>query len=90
MRRLHLIIRGHVQGVCFRLYTRSEAQRLGLTGWVRNRSDGTVELVAEGCEQALEALHAWCRHGPDYAQVSRVDAEMEPVSGEFADFRIAY
>jgi len=88
--RAHLVINGSVQGVCFRMYTRDEARRLGVTGWVRNRTDGTVELVAEGSKEAVTALSAWCRHGPSYAHVTDVQCNTGAATGEFADFRILY
>ena len=66
---------GRVQGVSYRAATASEARRLGLVGWVRNRVDGTVELEAEGADDRVAALLAWCEHGPPAARVSRVQAE---------------
>ncbi len=85
--RAHLRIYGQVQGVFFRASTESEARRLGLTGWVRNRPDGSVEVVAEGPKATLEELAAWCRHGPPRAQVDRLDVEWSEASGEFSGFR---
>jgi len=78
MRRIHLVISGRVQGVYFRQSTRIKAQELGVSGWVRNRSNGTVEMVAEGPVESLELLVNWCGVGPDMAQVTaleRVDGE---------------
>lgn len=69
---LRLVIRGTVQGVGFRAWTRREARRLGLRGWVRNLSDGSVEALAVGDDAALEALAEACRRGPALAQVSAV------------------
>ncbi len=79
-REIHLLIRGRVQGVGFRWFVRERARRLGLAGWVRNRSDGTVELAAWGSDDALEALLARCREGPPSARVERID--VEPEEGE--------
>ena len=73
MTRVHLVIHGRVQGVYYRATTQEEAQRLTLNGWVRNRSDGTVELVAEGPVEQVQALVEWCNRGPDLARVDRVD-----------------
>jgi acylphosphatase len=73
-----LRISGRVQGVGFRYALQSEAERLGLAGWVRNRSDGTVEALARGAPQALEALAAWARRGPPAARVSAVQVEAAP------------
>jgi acylphosphatase len=86
----HAIVHGRVQGVCFRYYTREEALRLGLVGWVRNLQDGTVELVAEGEKGALEALEAWIGRGPSMARVDRVDLEWRPAAENFATFAINY
>ena len=72
--RTHLRVEGRVQGVYFRVSTQAEAQRLGLVGWVRNRRDGTVEAVAEGPVERVEALVAWVHEGPPTAQVERVEA----------------
>ncbi|NVB41083.1 acylphosphatase [Pseudenhygromyxa sp. WMMC2535] len=87
-RRVHLRIRGRVQGVYYRASTREQAAALGLRGWVRNRPDGSVELVAEGEPGALEALLAWCAQGPPAAQVSAVETQHLDATGEFADFQI--
>jgi acylphosphatase len=86
--RVHAVVHGRVQGVSFRWHTEEEAERLGLTGWVRNRSDGSVELEAEGARDAVERLVAWCRQGPPAARVTGVEvAWRAPVGGE-AGFRI--
>lgn len=68
----HLLISGRVQGVGFRYSMVEEAERLGATGWVRNRRDGTVEAMVDGADDAVAALVAWARHGPPAAQVSEV------------------
>ncbi len=70
---LHLAIHGRVQGVNFRYSLALEAERLGLQGWVRNRSDGSVEAVARGPAAACEALARWARRGPPAARVDRVN-----------------
>ena len=85
---MKLVVRGRVQGVGFRWATQEEAQRLGLTGWVRNLADGAVEVVAEGSRPDLEALAGWCRAGPRFAQVRGVDILWEEALGEFVDFSI--
>src|SRR5258707_8454295 len=69
----HLKISGRVQGVGFRYSMRDEAERLGVTGWVRNRRDGTVEAVIDGAPEAVEAVFAWGRRGPRRAQVNEVE-----------------
>lgn len=88
--RVHLIIEGRVQGVWFRESTRREAASLKLTGWVRNRRDGTVEAVVEGPAPAVERLVSWCRKGPPAARVTGVRREDEVWRGEFDDFDIVY
>jgi acylphosphatase len=86
--RVRLKIEGRVQGVFFRATAVREATRRGLTGWVRNCPDGSVELVAEGKKADLEALIAWCRHGPPGAGVTAVEIREEPFRGEFSRFEI--
>ena len=88
--RLRLIIEGRVQGVWFRESTRKEAARMGVYGWVRNRPEGSVEVVAEGAEEKVRKLAAWCRHGPPSARVSRVHETEEAFQGEFTDFDVVY
>lgn len=87
-RTLHLKIAGRVQGVGYRESLRAEALRFGVTGWVRNRRDGSVEAVLQGPCDAVEGVIAWARRGPPDAYVTQVEAQ--PASGEFdrpyADF----
>ena len=89
-RRTHLQISGRVQGVTYRESARREALRLGLSGWVRNCPDGSVEAVAEGSPDALEAFVAWCHRGPAYAKVEAVAVQDEPPRGEAGPFRVEY
>jgi acylphosphatase len=70
-----------VQGVSFRWHTREEAGALGLTGWVRNLPDGSVEVLAEGEQAPLEALARWVAHGPPHARVDHVDARWTAAEG---------
>ena len=86
--RLHLVISGRVQGVCFRMYAQEEAESVGVTGWIRNCPDGSVEVVVEGEEQEIGEFLAWCRHGPPHARVMGVREESLPATGEFASFDI--
>jgi acylphosphatase len=80
----HLIISGRVQGVGFRMSMCCEAERLGVTGWVRNRRDGTVEAVIDGAPAAVAALIEWARAGPPGARVSGV--AVGETEGKFAAF----
>ena len=80
-----LRIEGRVQGVWFRESMRREAVALGLTGWVRNRLDGSVEATIEGSAQAVQAMTEWARRGPGRADVQRVQ-ELEAPAGSFATF----
>ena len=86
--RLELRVFGRVQGVAFRWYAREKARELGLTGWVRNRPDGSVRLVAEGDRAGLEALETWTRRGPDRARVERIETDWQDPTGSMEDFRI--
>jgi acylphosphatase len=82
-KRVRARVRGRVQGVYYRASTRERAQQLAVTGWVRNRADGTVELEAQGPAAAVDALLAWCGDGPPAARVAGVEAgEIEPIDGE--------
>jgi acylphosphatase len=83
VRRAALIITGRVQGVLYRAEARREARKLGLTGFVRNREDGTVHAEAEGADTAVGAFIRWCRRGPENARVEDVKVEeREPEGGE--------
>lgn len=88
--RVHLIIKGRVQGVYFRLSTKEEADDLGLTGWARNLPDGAVEVVAEGPEDDIEDFVDWCRQGPPMARVDSVDIQRLEATGEFTGFSKGY
>lgn len=87
---LHVLISGRVQGVGFRQATYDEAVRLGLTGWVRNLSDGRVEAVFSGARELQEQVLAWCRKGPTFAHVEEVEAEYECHDDRFAGFEIRF
>ncbi|NLW51313.1 MAG: acylphosphatase [Candidatus Brocadiaceae bacterium] len=88
--RAHVVVHGRVQGVWFRGRTRNEALRQSLTGWVRNRPDGTVEAVFEGDRSRVQQMVVWCHQGPPLAHVTRVDLHWGEPTGEFSDFRVDY
>lgn len=87
---MHLQITGRVQGVAFRAYTTREARRLDLSGWVRNCTDGSVELLAEGDMAPLEELEAWCHHGPTSASVANINTQWLEFIGDLGPFSIRY
>jgi acylphosphatase len=84
MKTQHLHIQGRVQGVWFRESMRSEAERLGVTGWVRNAPDGSVEAVIQGPDAAVDALIAWAQAGPPQARVERL--VLTDAQGQFGSF----
>jgi len=88
MERLEARVYGRVQGVGFRHFVNQQARALGLRGWVRNRRDGSVEVVAEGSRPALDALLAALYEGPPAARVRAVEARWGPAQGTFSDFHI--
>lgn len=86
---LYVAVRGRVQGVGFRWFVRERARALGLTGWVRNRQDGSVEVFAMGNDSSLQQLRGLLRTGPTGAQVSDVvDQTAEPTVGALDPFGI--
>lgn len=88
LKQLQLTVRGRVQGVYFRASAQREARRLGLAGWVRNRPDGSVEIMVEGEEESIRDLYGWAQKGPGAARVDRVDVRWRSFTGEYPDFRI--
>jgi acylphosphatase len=79
LRRVQVVISGRVQGVAFRAHCQRQASLLGLTGWVRNLWDGSVEALFEGPSEAVDAMLGWCRRGPSSAVVTGVEVtEAEP------------
>jgi len=88
--RCRAVAHGLVQGVFFRASARVQANRLGLSGWVRNRRDGSVEAVFEGPRGACEQFLAWFGRGPERASVDRVAVSWETPTGEFEYFDVVY
>ena len=83
---LRLLIYGRVQGVSFRESMRREAQNLAISGWVRNRHDGTVEALVHGESADVDSIVRWAKHGPEFAYVERV--EIEPDKGSYTAFEV--
>jgi acylphosphatase len=87
---MRVIVHGQVQGVAFRHYTHRRAEEVGVSGWVRNRPDGSVEALFEGPEKAVRNMVEWCRSGPPAALVERLEVSQEDYRGEFDSFNITY
>ncbi len=79
LKKIHLLISGKVQGVFYRLNVKQKAEELNLTGWVKNRSDGRVEILAEGEKEDLNKLIKWCYNGPKEARVEKVEVEWRDI-----------
>lgn len=88
--RARVLVSGRVQGVYYRSYAQNRARQLGLKGWVRNNPDGSVEMVCEGEEEAVESMIDWCWKGSPSSRVSGVEVAWEEYRGEFEDFRVTY
>ena len=88
--RARVLVSGLVQGVFFRSYAVEEARSLNLTGWVKNRWDGRVEVLMEGDKEDINKMIAWLREGPPTAQVSDIEITWEKYSGEFNYFSVKY
>ncbi len=90
-KRVHAIVSGIVQGVCYRAFTWDAARQIGdLSGYVRNLPDGTVELVAEGPADKVDALLEKCKQGPPYGRVSNIVVDEETPLGDTGGFEITY
>lgn len=88
MKTLHIIVNGRVQGVYFRAYTKKQAEKQGITGYVSNKEDGTVEIIASGDQQSLDNLVSWCNKGPLLAKVSNVLIKDYSTTESFTQFEI--
>lgn len=86
----HVLISGKVQGVFFRSNTEDKVKELGLNGWVKNLPDGRVEAVFEGEEKVVNEMVEWCKKGPRFSHVRRIDVEFDKASNEFHNFEIRY
>ena len=89
-RRVRLVVEGRVQGVWYRDSARRKASELGLTGWVKNRREGNVEILAEGAMDNITELKNWCYDGPPGAIVTDVKETIEEFKGEFLSFDIVF
>ena len=90
MERIHLYIEGLVQGVGFRYYTRAKAKEAGVFGWVKNLSDGRVEIVAEGEKESIDKFMALLREGNLGTHIDKAEKDEEPYTGHFRHFYISY
>jgi len=86
--RAHVFVSGRVQGVFFRVETRSEAMKRNVAGWVRNTSEGRVEAIFEGEKADVEQLIDFCRSGPPGSRVTELDVQWEDYTGDFNSFKI--
>ncbi len=89
MKQAHVIVSGYVQGVWYRKFVKTNAQKLGLTGWVRNIPENRVEGLIQGPQNAIKKLIELCGEGPQFAEVKDIRVEWEEGELEFEDFKIA-
>ena len=91
-KQLHIIVQGKVQGVYFRNFTRREAEKYALTGWVRNLANGEVEILLQGDIEALEKIKQWCWQGSPHSKVNNVliKDEIKEFSESFSSFQIRH
>lgn len=85
---VHLKIYGRVQGVFFRRNAKIEADRLGIGGWVRNDADGSVEIMAGGEKASLDQFVKWCKKGPPFSRVEKVEVDFPKTEEDFEGFEI--
>jgi acylphosphatase len=88
--RAHIVVNGKVQGVYFRQNTQRVCSRYGVTGWISNQADGSVETVLEGDRDSVEKVIEWCKVGPPNARVEEFDLRYDRYTGEFQGFKINY
>jgi len=90
MKRFKIRIYGLVQGVFFRVNTKKVAEELGLNGWIKNKEDGSVEVLVEGEESKIQELLKWCKKGSSASIVEKIEIKREKFNGEFKSFEILY
>ncbi len=98
MQQAHIFVSGFVQGIGFRAFVKSHAQKLGLTGWVRNTEDGRVEAVFQGshslssgqAKEAIEEMISLCNKGPFLSEVTEIDVAWGEKTEQFSSFEIAH
>ncbi len=90
LKRIRVLVEGRVQGVYYRASTQQQAVSLGVTGWVRNLADGSVEFEAQGSNQQLLHLLDWAKQGPSNAQVTSVTESVIPLVNDEQQFNIHY
>ena len=87
---IHVIVKGHVQGVGFRFYAERAAVKSGLTGWVKNLSNGDVETVAQGSKQSLDSYIDWLKQGPSTARVIDISIQWREITQFYNSFSLTY
>lgn len=90
MKTMHVIVKGRVQGVCFRDYTQRQARLLELTGWVRNKADGTVESVFRGNAASVDKMLQWLWQGSPMSKVEAVESRVVDEKINFEGFEVRY
>lgn len=90
MKATHIIVKGRVQGVFFRDYTRRQALQLNLTGWVRNLRDGTVEAILSGSEKNISSMLEWLKEGSPHSRVDSLQIEEIEVDDTYTSFEVRY
>lgn len=88
--RVQFDVFGCVQGVSFRYFTQAQATQIGVTGYVQNRDDGSVRVIACGEPEQIEALRQWLQHGPSHARVTQVDETADTGDETFNKFSVRY
>ncbi len=90
MKTIHVIVEGRVQGVCFRDYTQQQARHLNLSGWIRNRRDGTVEAIFSGDDSDIRSILEWLRQGSPASRVEKVRSQDVTSEEDYSTFEVRY